>query len=75
MTAEETRAYNAAYYAKNKTALLVKFREWKAANREAHRASSSQWQRDNPKRANALKAASKKRTKNWSMLFICALAD
>lgn len=60
-TKEETKAYNAAYYAKNKAAMLEKFREWKSANRETHRASSAKWQLENKKRSNAIKAAYKKR--------------
>lgn len=61
MTKDEQRAYNAAYYQKNKDRLLVAFREWKAKNRDAHRAGSAKWQAENPDKSNLLKAAYKKR--------------
>lgn len=61
MTKEEQRAYNAAYYQRNKDRLLVAFREWKERNREVHRASAAKWQAENPEKSHALKMAYKKR--------------
>lgn len=61
MTPEELRAYNAEYHAKHREQRLAQMRAWKAANREAHRKSSSDWQRDNPEMSAEIKAAYKKR--------------
>lgn len=61
MTAEETRAYNAAYHAKHREARLVAFKEWKAANRDTHRRSSAEWQRANPERSAEIRNAYKAR--------------
>lgn len=61
MTKDEVRAYNAAYYAKNRDARLASFRIWKEENRDAHRALSAEWQKNNPEKSAALKAAYKKR--------------
>jgi 5-methylcytosine-specific restriction endonuclease McrA len=61
MTKDEQRAYNAAYYQKNKARLLIAFKDWKEQNREAHRAGSAKWQSDNKTRSHEMKMAYKAR--------------
>lgn len=59
MTKEDQRAYNAAYYQKNRERLLVVFREWKENNRDKHRSASAKWQVENPEKSAILKRAYK----------------
>ena len=60
MTKEEQKAYNAAYYKKNRERLLASFCQWKEDNRDRHRATSAKWQADNPEKSSAIKRAYKK---------------